>query len=205
VSDVERDLATVDATTVYQAVLAELSDPKYRLGSPWWERVVEFLERTWIRFLEWAYRMSELVGGPLPLALIVGGLLVALAVAVTANLGRRRARMIDERIRREHRQARGLDPAELEGDARRAEESGDHALAFRLLFRAALLRLDEGGLIDLRPGTTGGTLAEELGSESFHRLVARFDAVVYGGRPADADDPAAVRAVLRSLLERVPA
>lgn len=204
-SDVEGDLATVDPTTVHRAVLDELSDPKYRLGSPWWDRVVEVLERAWIRFLEWAYRVSELVGGPLPLALIIGAVLIALAVAVTANLGRRRARLIDERIRREHSRARGSDPAQLEADARRAEEAGNHALAFRLLFRAALVRLDDRGLIDLRPGTTSGTVAAGLGSESFHRLVARFDAVVYGGRPANADDPAAVRAVLRSLLERVPA
>lgn len=203
-NDVPADLSTVDVAAASQAVADELSDPKYRLGTPWWERLVEFLSRAWVRFLEWAYRIADVVGGPLPLALMVGGALAAVAVAVTANLGKRRARMIDERIRREHRKARGLDPADLEREARTAEKAGDHLLAFRLLFRAALLRLDDRGLIDLRPGTTTGTVAEGLGSESFHRLVARFDAVVYGGRTATADDPTAVRGVVKALLEREP-
>lgn len=185
---------------IEQAVADELAQPKYRVGAPWWTRLVEWLQRMWTRFVEWLAQASEAVGGPIVLALLVGAVVVALAVVVTLNLGRRRARSVDARLRREHEAARGLDPDQLEAAARLAEERQEHAEAMRLLFRAALIRLDRAGLIELRPGTTSGTIAEAIADPGFARLATRFDAVVYGGRPATPDDPRRVRELMTSLL-----
>ena len=185
---------------IRRAVADELAEPKYRLDEPWWTGLVAFLERAWARFLEWAIRISEYVGGPLVLALLVGIALAVVAVSVTANLGKRRARAVDERIRREHEVSRGLDPEMLEDRARQAETAGDHATAFRLLFRAALIRLDRAGAIDLRPSSTSTTLSEALHSEQFDQVTQRFDAIAYGDKPAHAGDLAAVRRVVDELL-----
>lgn len=185
---------------IVRAITEELAQAKYRLGTPWWTQVIDFLERAWVRFVEWITAVSEFVGGPLVMALLVGGVLVLMAVVVTANLGKRRARRVDERIRREHEAARGLDPADLEARAATAESDGDHGLAMRLLFQAALVRLDRADLIDLRPGTTSGTVADSLRSPEFTEVVNRFDAVVYGDRPSTARDPDMVREMTASLL-----
>ncbi|MFO7291870.1 MAG: DUF4129 domain-containing protein [Actinomycetes bacterium] len=182
-------------------IAAELAEPQYRMGTPWWERVIEWLTRAWIVFVEWLTEISDLVGGPLVLASIVAVVLGGAIAAITVNLGRRRARRIDERLRREHEAVRGLDPVDLDRRAAEAESRGDYATALRLAFQAGLIRLDRAGLIDLRPGTTSGTVAEALGSAEFAALVERFDAVVYGGRPAHPSDPASAREVLASLLE----
>ena len=187
-----------------QAIADELAQPKYRLGTSWWSRVLDWLQQAWVRFLEWATEISEYVGGPVVLALLVGGALVGVTVAVTANLGHRRARLVDERIRREHEAARGLDPVVLERRATEAEQNGDYAGALRLLFRAALIRLDRAGMIDLRPGTTSGTVAESVGSTDFAALAERFDAVAYGDAPASKTDPELARAVVAGILARSP-
>lgn len=134
------------------------------------------------------------------MALLVGGALITTVVLVTTHLGRRRARTVDERIRREHQAVRGLDPADLEGEADEAQLAGEYARAFRLLFRAALLRLDRAGMIDLRPGTTSGSVADQLGSDQFRAVATRFDAVVYGDHPATAADTRSVRSLLDQLL-----
>jgi hypothetical protein len=185
---------------VTRAALQELSQPKYRQGEPWWTRLIAWLERMWTRFVEWLLEASEAVGGPAVLALIVGVVVIAAAILITANLGRRRARSVEARLRTEFERSRGLDPAELEARASEAEGAGDLATAFRLLFRAALVRLDRAGLIDLQPGTTSGSLVETLGSDRFAAIAARFDAVVYGDRPAEPSDLTSVREVVPELL-----
>lgn len=197
------DIDSVDAAEVGRAVAAELSEPRYELDRPWYEWLQEFLARMWVRLVEFAGRLAEYVGGPVVLGLLIGGVVIALAVVITANLGRRRARIVDERVRREHAAARGLDPVDLERRADEAARRGDHELAFRLSFRAGLARLDRSGRIELRPGTTSGTLADQIGSEEFSDLVVRFDAVVYGGDEAVPADTERVRAVFSGLVESV--
>ena len=102
-------------------IAAELAEPQYRMGTPWWERVIEWLTRAWIVFVEWLTEISDLVGGPLVLASIVAVVLGGAIAAITVNLGRRRARRIDERLRREHEAVRGLDPVDLDRRAAEAE------------------------------------------------------------------------------------
>lgn len=188
---------------IERAVADELAQPKYRLGAPWWTRLIEWLEQVWVRIVEWMTDASDYVGGPVIMAILVGGVVLAVAALLTFNLGKRRARRVDERIRREHEAARGLDPVSLEQAAESAQARGNHAEALRLLFRAALIRMDRLGLIDLRPGTTSGTVASSLDSSEFDRVATRFDSVVYGGKPASADDVSMVRQMTRSLLEGV--
>lgn len=183
-----------------RAAAEELSQPKYRAAEPWWGQVIEWLERMWTRFVEWLVTASDAVGGPLVMALIVVFVVIGAALVVTAHLGRRRARNVEARLRREYEISRGLDPAELEEMARAAERSGDLETAFRLLFRAALVRFDRAGLIDLKPGTTSGTVAESLDSEQFDRVAHRFDLVVYGDQPAEPTDPSSVRELVSHLL-----
>jgi hypothetical protein len=92
-------------------------------------------------------------------------------------------------------------PAQLERLAEEAERRGDNEAALRLRFRAGLLRLDARGAIEYRPSLRTHEVAGALGSEAFDRLAAGFDEVVYGERPASAEDVAAARrdwdAVLR--------
>lgn len=193
-------LQALSRQEIEQAIADELAQPKYRLGAPWWTRLIDFLERAWVRFIEWVTEISELVGGPIVLAVLVGGAVLVTAAVVSANLGRRRARLIEEHLRRERQAARGLDPTDLERQAARAEADGDYATAMRLLFQASLLRLDRQGLIELHPGSTSGLLTDTLHSPNFERVARRFDEVVYGGRPAGPEDPAMVREMSAGLL-----
>ena len=92
-------------------------------------------------------------------------------------------------------------PGELERRAEEAERRGEHEAALRLRFRAGLLRLDARGAIDYRPSLQTYEVAAALRSAEFDRLAAGFGEVVYGERPASADDVEAARrdwdAVLR--------
>ena len=63
----------------------------------------------------------------------------------------------------------------------------------RLRFRAGLLRLDARELIEYRPSLTTGEVAAAVGSPTFERVGADFDAIAYGGRAADEDDEVASR------------
>ena len=95
------------------------------------------------------------------------------------------------------------DPDELERLARAAAARGDHELALRLGFRAGLARLDRRGVLELRPSLSTGDVARAVHSPAFDRAAARFDEVVYGGRPAAAGDVEAARAAwAEALAER---
>ena len=85
------------------------------------------------------------------------------------------------------------DPAALERDADRAAAAGEWETAVRLRFRAGLLRLDARELIEYRPSLTTGEVADAVGSPTFERVGADFDAIAYGGRPAGEQDEAASR------------
>jgi hypothetical protein len=96
--------------------------------------------------------------------------------------------------------ARGESPGELERLAEEAERRGEHEAALRLRFRAGLLRLDARGAIEYRPSLQTHEVAVTLGSEAFDRLAAGFDDVVYGERPASAEDVEAARRDWEAVL-----
>jgi hypothetical protein len=117
-------------------------------------------------------------------------LLVAI-VAVTAYQLSRTRMTHAARIKRGNPSAPGsisLDPDQLERDATAAEAAGDLDLAIRLRFRAGLLRLDRVGAIRYRPSLTSSQVARTIRSRDFEELAGTFDAIAYGGRPADATD-----------------
>lgn len=78
--------------------------------------------------------------------------------------------------------------ARLRQDADRAEARGELDLALRLRFRAGLIELDSRELIELRPALTNHELLRAVPSPTLAGLVDGFEAVAYGGRPADDRD-----------------
>jgi hypothetical protein len=122
------------------------------------------------------------------LLLVVGGL----AAAVAARSLRRRP--AGGRAGAGSAGPGGEDPDTLERLAREAAARGEHELALRLGFRAGVARLDLG------PSRSTGEVARTLRSPDFDRAAARFDEVVYGGRPAAAADVDAARAAWEAAL-----
>ena len=95
----------------------------------------------------------------------------------------------------------GDDADALERAADAAERDGDLARAVRLRFRAGLLRLGDRGAIRYRPSVTTGEVRRTLGSPRFDDLAQTFEAVTYGGQPADRPDIDAARREWPNVLE----
>lgn len=118
---------------------------------------------------------------------ILGGMAFVLAVVVATVIAVRRKRaqvrtlgpagLFDERD----------DPTDLERRADVAAAAGDHATAVRLRFRAGLVRLRAAGA-PIRPSMTTGQVGRVVADPRFDELGRTFDAVVYGGHDASADD-----------------
>ena len=132
------------------------------------------------------------VPGGQPVVFIILSGLVLLAAAALARGSIRHRAAATVRAARARAPTRD-DPAALEREADRAAASGEWETAVRLRFRAGLLRLDARELIDYRPSLTTGEVAAAVGSPTFERVGADFDAIAYGGRAADEDDEAASR------------
>ena len=129
-------------------------------------------------------------GQPVFFALL-GALVLVIAGLIARNsIGRRTAAAV--RAARARSPARE-DPASLERDADRAAAAGEWETAVRLRFRAGLLRLDAGEVIEYRPSLTTGEVAEAVQSPAFERVGTDFDEIAYGGRPAREADEAASR------------
>ena len=124
------------------------------------------------------------------------------AVLVARNLVHRRTLSAVQPGRRGRRgHGHDDDPDALERAAEAAERAGELDRAVRLRFRAGLLRLDRAGAVDVPPSLTTGRLTQLVTSPTLRDLAATFDAVAYGGRPAEADDVAAARAGWPRVLE----
>ena len=137
--------------------------------------------------IAWIDERGESVpGGPIALWTLLAAGVLLLAATFTSTTIRRRALAI-ERARRDALPATE-DPRALEREAERAERDGDWERAVRLRFRAGLLRLDRRNVIVYRSSLTTGEVARAVGSPAFNEVGARFDAIAYGGRPAERDD-----------------
>jgi Domain of unknown function (DUF4129) len=131
-------------------------------------------------------RGARVPGGPIALwTVLAAGVLLA-AGTITSTTIRRRALAI-ERARAAALPA-AEDPRALEREAEGAERDGDWERAVRLRFRAGLLRLDRRKVIVYRPSLTTGEVARAVGSPAFREVGERFDAIAYGGRPAQRED-----------------
>jgi Domain of unknown function (DUF4129) len=116
--------------------------------------------------------------------LVLVGLIAFVAWIITRAMRRRpparNARKTDARAADEPEDADALERA-----ADEAERDGDLARAVRLRFRAGLVRLGDRGAILYRPSVTTGEVKRSLDSRRFDGLAGTFEAVTYGGRPAD--------------------
>jgi hypothetical protein len=139
------------------------------------------------RLTEWIDDLGTGVpGGPPVLWTLLSAGVLLIAMLFTSVTIRRRALAI-ERARAAALPA-AEDPRALERDADRAEREGDWERAVRLRFRAGLLRLDRRRVLAYRPSLTTGEIARAIDSPAFREVGDRFDAIAYGGRPAERDD-----------------
>lgn len=151
-----------------------------RLGG-WIRPVADPVRRLW----------EEVAGSVLWRAVLVTAVIGVAALSSIRLVRRRNAAGVAQGTReRRHRQD---DPDELERRADRAEREGHLDLAFRLRFRAGLLRLDGAGIVPWRPSLTTGQLIEEVRSPALAELANAFDEITYGGRPAAPADLEAAR------------
>jgi hypothetical protein len=140
--------------------------------------------------------------GGRPVGFLILSALVLLAAAALARGSIRRRVAATVRAARARAPTRD-DPAALEREADRAAANGEWDSAVRLRFRAGLLRLDARELIRYRPSLTTGEVAAAVGSPTFERVGADFDAIAYGGRAAGQDDEAASREGWQRVLSEV--
>ena len=145
------------------------------------------------------------LGIPTPLALALAVLVIAIAAFVAFRTGSRALPPLHDEWGADGEGGDGAEPGRrrLVRLAEEAERNGDWAQAVRLRFRAALARLGEIGALELRPSTTPSEAARRLHSERADSLTADFEQIVYGGRPALADDSAAAREGWPIVIEEV--
>jgi hypothetical protein len=193
----------VDSERLRQEAERILSHPRFRSAPTFSERLGAWLAELWYRFLQFLDWLAGRLGGPLVLGTLLLVAVVVVSILVARNLGTRRAREVEARVRAERALARGADPADLEREAESASRHGDFAWAVRLLFRAGLLRLDQAGQISFQPGMATSEVADRLDSPVFTQLARRFDEITYGHRPATSVDVAEARAGWQQLLSPV--
>lgn len=164
------------------------------------ERIGDGLRRLG-RPLEDAFRQVAgwLPGGSALLWVLIAGSVLAATGALAVRAGARR-RLAAAGTAAGDAAGERRSAAELIREAERAERAGDLDAALRLRFRAGLLELGTRELVELRPALTNRELLRDVPSPTLAGLVDGFEAVAYGGRPAQ---PADVRSA-RDGWPRVP-
>jgi hypothetical protein len=152
----------------------------------------------------WLGRVFADVDGALPggawvVWVLVGAAAVALGVALSRGLIRRRA--AGARPGRAAVEPE-VDPRELEREADAAERAGDYERAIRLRFRAGVVRLERGHVLEPGGLRTTGEIAAVLRSPPFDAVGSAFDEIVYGERPAQEEDAASARERWDEVLSR---
>ena len=194
-----------DAPDARELLLDELSDPAYAESQPTWFDLVAHSVIDWFSSL----RLAEGEGPP-ALALVIGGIVLAAAIAAALivyglprwrNRSRIAGELLGERDRRTARQ--------LRRDAERAAAAGDWPRAIAERYRAIARALDERTIVTALPGMTAHGFARAAARqfpELSGRLEAaadRFDGVRYLDRPGTADDYALVRG-LDETIDALP-
>jgi len=200
-----RVLGAVDPDTARREATEILSDRRFhprqapRPFAGFFRRVGELVVDPVIRFFERIGDHLPSVGSApwLVLAAVVVAAAVVLTVRLSAGRGRRRFAGAPLLAAGED----GLAPEELERRAEEAERLGDLDAALRLRFRAGLGRLDDAGVVRLRPGLTNIAVSRVLRSPGFDALAGDFDEVAYGGRRATSSDVATARSTWPTVLE----
>lgn len=198
-------LGAVDPDAARRVAQEILADPRYHPRRPprpfagFFRRLGELLVDPVIRFFRSIGDLLPSVGSPPWIALAAA--VVIIAVVVVLRLSTRRGRQRFTAGRGSAPDDDGLDPDELERRAEEAERRGDLDTALRLRFRAGLGRLDDAGVVRLRPGLTNAAVSRALRSRDFDALAGDFDEVAYGGRPATATDVRTARSTWPAVVE----
>ena len=194
-----------DAEDARQLLLDELSDPSYAESQPTWFDLISQAVVDWFSSLS----LGE-GGGPPALALVIGAIVLAAAIAgaiLVYGLPRWRARsrastdLLGENDRRTAR--------ELRRDAERAASAGDYSLAIVERYRAIARALDERTIVTAQPGTTAHGFARAAARQFSAHAVALdtaadlFDGVRYLGRSGEQNHYTAVRE-LDEAIDRAP-
>jgi hypothetical protein len=154
------------------------------------ERIGDWLRRPFEDAFRWI--ASWLPGGASLLWVLLAALVLGAAVALATRAGAR-GRMAAGGAAGGEAGREQVSAAHLLREAERAERAGDLDAALRLRFRAGLLELDSRELIELRPALTNRELLRDVPSPTLAGLVDGFEAVAYGGRPAEPDDVRSAR------------
>jgi hypothetical protein len=198
-------LGAVDPDAARRTARDILTDPRYhprrapRPFAGFFRRLGELIVDPIIRFFRGIGGLLPSVGS-LPWLVLAAAVVIA-AVMITVKLSSGRGRQRFAAGRRGAHDDESLDPEDLERRAEEAERRGDLDLALRLRFRAGLVRLDDAGVVRLRPGLTNSAVSRMLRSPRFDELAGDFDEVAYGGRPATATQVATARASWPTLVE----
>ncbi|MFJ8018430.1 DUF4129 domain-containing protein [Streptomyces sp. NPDC096339] len=188
-----------------EAAERELSKPLYHQNDP------SLLDRALRRFFEWLGNLLDSASGASP----GGGFgLLAITVLVLLAIGALWWRLGAPRRTASSAQALFDDGIRSAADHRTAAEAhaaaGRWSEAVQERMRAVVRSLEERTLLDPRPGRTADEAAAEASvSLPDHtaelRAAARvFDDVTYGGRTADADTYARLRALDTTLTRTKP-
>ena len=197
-------LGAVDPDAARRVAEDILADPRYhprrrpRPLAGFFERLGELIVDPIIRFFRSIGDALPSVGSPPWIALAAVVVIVALVVAARLSSGRGRQRFAAGDLIGDDEH--GLGPDELERRADDAERRGDLDTALRLRFLAGLARLDDAGVVRLRPGLTNAAVSRTLRSRDFDGLANDFDEVAYGGRAATTDDVTTARSTWPTVV-----
>ena len=199
-----RWLGAVDPDAARRMARDILTDPRYhprrapRPFAGFFRRLGELIVDPIVRFFRGIGDVLPSVGSAPWLLLAAAVVIVAVVITVKLSSARGRQRF---GLARSAHDEDGLDPEELERRAEEAERRGDLDVALRLRFRAGLVRLDDAGVVRLRPGLTNSAVSRVLRSPRFDELAGDFDEVAYGGLPATAAQVATARTAWPTLVE----
>jgi hypothetical protein len=220
-----RDTATSLRLAAYDAAAPQTGDPMHALGSTlaailgqpayheaessteaaphktWWDRFVEWLAGLFESLFEGVFKATA--GVPL-LGQIIVGITIAVFALLVVFIAYRLAQHLIRTRRARHDSDVGelleqrADSDELLTRARTAAARGEYALAISLAFRAALRRLDAGGVIAYDSARTAGEYRRAVRSSCtpaappFDELAHTFTLATYAEAPVEERDWQAV-------------
>lgn len=184
-----------DATADRRSAAAILAGPDYRTRRP----------GALARLLSWLAGLLAIPSGASGVVglIAIGGVVAALAALAALALGAARRAGRRQPVSEGAAGALGVGSAsaeELDRRADAAEAAGRYEDAIRLRLAAALTRLDASGAIRVRRDTTVDQVARSLRSREFDAAAVSFSGVVYGRRPATADDASELRERLAATV-----
>lgn len=206
-----------DAESIRQTAGEVLAKDEYDLGRVTDREpgiIWEFLSWIWEKIVAFSHLMQ---GFPAPLRWLLYLVLTALLVLLVWHIGYTLSRglRVRDRAPRATQRGRSRDPRELERLAEEAFGRNDYVEAVRLLFRAAILRLENAEQRPNRPGLTNRELLRRYRATPVHSSLRQFvdvlDLAWYGGHECRLADyqacreaHAVVRAQARRVLPRTP-